>query len=58
MVESLIEAYLILSRQYWLSIEKLSKNTTHRPHVNSWTIPGASEQQLWRSACRNPKTVK
>lgn len=49
LAQILKKSYLILSWQNWLSIEKLCKNTTDRPHVNCWSILGASEQQLWRS---------
>ena len=42
--------YFIFSRENWFPMEKFSKNTTNRPHINSWTILCCPEQQLWGSA--------
>jgi hypothetical protein len=42
--------YLIFPRENWLSMQKFSKDTTNRPHINSWTILRRPKQQLWGPA--------
>ena len=42
--------YLIFPRENWLSMQKFCKDTTNRPHINSWTILCRPKQQFWGPA--------